>query len=149
CSSSAAGHVCQAVAGGGQCGCGSFGDCTRTGATACTMSGATGICSVSCTINGGTSDRASGGCGPAALLCQRGNTTSNCGGPMSVCSSCSGSTPACTPLHTCGCVQATDCPMGQACINGACATSGIATVCNGGCYSAASKECKPGNAATA
>lgn len=146
CASDVNGHVCEPIAGGGQCGCTRLADCPAL-ATACTN----GTCAYACVINGTTSNCSTGCCDPVSHVCQPGTSSSDCGQPITVCASCGGSTPICLPTRTCGCTQASDCPGGQACVNNVCTTAcDSAHPCNAGCCSAASGgTCQTGTQASA
>ena len=89
---------------------------------------ATGRCGVRC----GADMTCNGGCCNGST-CQAGTDASACGHDGFTCEACTTMKPVCTN-GSCGCMHATDCPVGQACYEGACGTkcSGFSP-CNAGC----------------
>ena len=90
---------------------------------------ATGSCGTRC--GGGVT--CNGGC-CSGFTCQSGTDAGACGRGGSACEICTTERPLCSPAGTCGCVRASECPVGQACFEGSCGTkcSGGAP-CNQGC----------------
>ncbi len=138
CTTNNNGHVCNAVNGGGQCGCTTVANCPM-GATGCVN----GICSFQCgMVNNMMVTCPNGCCGNIVNgvgTCQPGTAQNACGAPMTNCANCTmnANGTACRPPGVCGCNAAADCPMGQACntTTHVCSTTcgGGFTACNGGC----------------
>jgi hypothetical protein len=139
-----AGVTCEAVMGGGQCGCTMNNECPNN-AAGCLMN--TKLCNFMCSMQAPCQAGccANGGCQP-------GTSNTACGANGS-CVDCTMSNTGhvCRANLTCGCNTAADCPMGMACTNNVCsANCDLAHPCNGGCCSAGiAGMCVAGNAANA
>ncbi len=144
CALAAGGKVCKPVAGGGQCGCDSLGDCPPA-SSACTN----GTCDTSCSPQ---KPCQSGCCSNGT--CAIGTTVGACGA-SGACADCTMGNAglACRAGQACGCDKPGDCPMGLSCNLGThlCETScNVNQPCNGGCCSAAQNgTCVPGSSGSA
>ncbi|HEY6458516.1 MAG TPA: hypothetical protein VIY73_00145, partial [Polyangiaceae bacterium] len=139
CAGSASGSVCV----NGGCGCAAATDCPAD--EACDLTAAPNpTCSGSCGIAAKFSACNGGCCQPLFKVpggsCVAGTSSNECGANGGTCSACGGTTPTCSATGACApCLQATDCPPGDACdvttgtCSVTCAGPDSYSGCNGGC----------------
>jgi hypothetical protein len=103
-----------------------------------------GACTNTCTV-GGSAPCGAGFCCDATNVCRVLSATS-CGPLGGACVDCTRVAAAgqqCLPTGLCGCTNASDCPVGEACANGGCSTAcSTQSACNGSCCNAGT--CDPG-----